>query len=65
MEGIMGLLGKILVASINVVTSPIAVLKDITPGGGGYIDGNQSHTERKIEITAKELKEIKEDIREL
>jgi hypothetical protein len=61
----MGLLGKILVASIDVATSPIAVLKDITPGAGGYIDGNRSHTERKAEKTSKALKEIKEEIREL
>lgn len=61
----MGLLGKILVAAIDVATSPVALIKDAIPGAGGYIDGNRSHTERKAKQTAKELKEIKEDIREL
>jgi len=61
----MGLFGKILGTALDVVTAPIAVVKDAIPGAGGYVDGNRSHTGRKIEEVSDDLKEVREDIEDL
>jgi hypothetical protein len=61
----MGLLGKLIGTALDVATSPIAVIKDAIPGAGGYIDGNLSHTGRKIEEVSDDLKEVREDIEDL
>ena len=61
----MGLFGKILGTALDVVTAPIAVVKDAIPGAGGCIDGNRSHTGRKIEEVSDDLKEVREDIEDL
>ena len=44
----MGLLGKIIKTGFDVVTSPIALVKDIIPGGNGYVDGNTSQSAKQI-----------------
>lgn len=61
----MGLFGKLLGTAIDVVTTPIAVVKDAIPGAGGYIDGNRSHTGRKVGEVVDDLKEVREEIEEL
>ena len=61
----MGLFGKIIGTALDVVTTPIAMAKDVIPGAGGYIDGNRSKTGEKIEEVADDLKEVREDIEDL
>ena len=61
----MGLFGKLLGAAIDVVTSPIAVVKDVIPGAGGYVDGNRSHTAKKLEDIGEDLHKVREDIEDL
>ena len=61
----MGLFGKIIGTALDVVTTPIAIVKDVIPGAGGYIDGNRSHTADKIEQVSDDLKEVREDIEDL
>lgn len=61
----MGLLGKLLGTALDVVTTPIAIAKDMIPGAGGYIDGNRSKTGEKIEEIGDDLKEVREDIEDL
>lgn len=50
---------------MDVVTTPIAIAKDVIPGAGGYIDGNRSKTGEKIEEIGDDLKEVREDIEDL
>ena len=57
---IMGLLGSILKTGFDVVTSPIAIVKDCIPGAGGSVDGNPSYTSEKL----KELSDDKDEIRD-
>ena len=61
----MGLFGKILGTALDVVTTPIAIVKDVIPGAGGYVDGNRSKTGKKIEEIGDDLKEVREDIEDL
>jgi hypothetical protein len=61
----MGLFGKILGTALDVVTAPIAVVQDVIPGAGGYIDGNRSKTGKKIEEVADDLKKVRKDIEDL
>lgn len=61
----MGLFGKLLGTAIDVATSPIAVVKDVIPGAGGYVDGNRSHTGRKVEQVSDDLKEVREEVDDL
>ena len=61
----MGLFGKLLKTGFDVVTSPIAVVKDAIPGAGGYVDGNRSHTSRKLEELSDDKDEIREELDDL
>jgi len=61
----MGLLGKLLGTAIDVLATPIAIAKDVFPGGGGYIDGNSSKTAKKIAKVADDLREVRDDIEDL
>ena len=61
----MGLFGKILKTGFDVVTSPIAIVKDAIPGAGGYVDGYRSHTSQKIEQIGDDKDEIREELDDL
>ena len=61
----MGLFGKIIGTALDVVTTPIAMAKDVIPGAGGYIDGNRSKTGEKMEEVADDLKEVRADLEDL
>lgn len=61
----MGLFGKILATALDVVTTPIAIVKDVIPGAGGYVDGNDSKTSDKMDKISDDLKKVREDIEEL
>jgi len=61
----MGLFGKIIGTALDVVTSPIAVVKDCIPGAGGYVDGNRSKTGEKCEQISDDLKEVREEVEDL
>lgn len=61
----MGLFGKLIGTALDVVTSPIAIAKDVIPGCGGYVDGNRSKTGEKLEEIGDDLREVREDIEDL
>lgn len=61
----MGLFGKIIGTALDVVTTPIAMAKDVIPGAGGYIDGNRSATGRKLEEIVEDTKEVREELEDL
>lgn len=61
----MSMFGTLLGTVIDVATAPIAIVKDVIPGGGGYVDGNQSHTEKKVEQVSDDLSKLREQIEEL
>ena len=61
----MGLFGKLLGTALDVVTTPIAVVKDVIPGAGGFVDGNDSHTEEKLEQLENDYEKIREDVEDL
>ena len=61
----MGLIGNIIGTALDVVTTPIAIAKDVIPGAGGYIDGHSSKTGEKIEEIGDDLKEVRKDIENL
>jgi len=61
----MSILGKLIKTGFDVVTSPIAMAKDVIPGAGGYIDGHRSLTAEKLEQVADDGKEIREELEDL
>jgi len=61
----MGLFGKILGTALDVATSPLAVVQDVIPGAGGYVDGERSKTAQRIEDVADDLHDVREEVEEL
>lgn len=61
----MGLFGKILKTGLDVVTSPIAIVKDAIPGAGGYVDGKKSQTSKKLEQLGDDVEEIRDELDDL
>ena len=61
----MGLLGSFIGAALDVAELPIAVAKDVIPGGGGFIDGHRSETEEQTEELADRLRSIREQLEDL
>lgn len=44
----MSIFGKLLQATIKTVVLPVDMVKDCIPGGGGLVDGHQSHTSQAV-----------------
>ena len=61
----MSLFGKILKTGFDVVTSPVAIVRDVIPGADGYIDGNRSQFAKQLEKIAEDSEEVREKIDEL
>jgi len=61
----MGLLGSLLKTGFDIVTSPIAVIKDAIPGAGGLVDGNRSHTKEALDQIAEDKDDIRDALNDL
>lgn len=61
----MGLFGKILGTAFDVVTAPIAIAKDLIPGGEGYVDGNPSKTGEKMDELGEDIRKLRKEVEEL
>jgi hypothetical protein len=61
----MGLLCKLLKTTIDVVTLPIDVVKDITTLGGILTDENKPYTSQKFEKLNDDLEGLSDEIDEL
>ena len=50
--------GSLLATAINVVTAPIAVVKDVVTLGGALDDNDKSYTQQHIEKSLQDIKDI-------
>jgi len=58
----MGLFGKLIKLSLDVVETPIAVVKDVVTLGGAINDKNQPYTLDKIEDISDNYQKIKNEL---
>ena len=58
----MGLFGKLIKLGLDVVETPIAVVKDVVTLGGAINDKNQSYTSDKIEDIGYDYQKIKDEL---
>lgn len=50
--------GSLLATAVNVVTAPIAVVKDVVTLGGTLDENGKSHTQEHIDKTIQDIKDI-------
>lgn len=61
----MSIFGKLLKTGLDVVTSPIDVVKDVVTLGGAVTGERQTYTGKKIERLGDDLEEIREEVDKL
>jgi hypothetical protein len=61
----MGLFGSLLKTVIDVVETPVAIVKDVATLGGSLTDQNKTYTEQKIDELGKDWDDSKKEIKEL
>lgn len=61
----MGLFGALAGVVIDVVKTPVAVVRDFVPGGGGLADFEDSKTVDKLKDLGDDLGDVEEEIRKL
>lgn len=61
----MSILGKLLKTTLDVVTSPVAVVKDIATLGGVTTDQRKPYTAQKLDQLGDDLEEIREELDDL
>lgn len=61
----MGLFGSFLKTVIDVVETPVAIVKDIATAGGSLTDQNKPYTQQKIEEIGEDWDDTKEAIKKL
>lgn len=61
----MGLFGKLLKTTFDVVTTPIDIAKDVVTMGGSLSDQNEPYTSRKLKRLNNDLEEVRDEIDEL
>ena len=61
----MGLFGKILKTTFDVVTLPVDVIKDVATMGGVLTDENKPYTAQKFERFGDDLEEIRDEVDDL
>ncbi len=57
----MGLFGKLLKTTFDVVTTPIDVAKDVLTGGGALKDQDKPYTSKKLKRLSDDLEEIRDE----
>lgn len=50
--------GSLLTTALNVVTAPVAVIKDVATLGGALTENGQSYTAEHIEKSIQDIKDI-------
>jgi hypothetical protein len=58
----MGIFGKLIKLTLDVVETPIAVVKDVVTLGGAINDKNQPYTLDKIEDIGSDYQKIKDEL---
>lgn len=58
----MGLFGKIARLTMDIVETPVAVVKDIATMGGEFTDRNRSYTGEKLEDIQDDWDDIKDNL---
>jgi hypothetical protein len=58
----MGLFGKLVRLTMDVVETPIAVVKDVATLGGTLTDRNEPYTSEKIKDIGNDLESIKDEV---
>ena len=61
----MGLFGKILKTTFDVVTLPVDVIKDVATMGGVLTDENKPYTAQKFERLGDDLEEVRDEVDDL
>ena len=61
----MGLFGKILKTTFDVVTLPVDVVKDVATMGGVLTDENKPYTAQKFERLGDDLEEVRDEVDDL
>ena len=58
----MGILGKIAQATIDIVTIPVAIVKDVVTLGGSLSEHGETYTGEKLRDIAEKAGEIYDDL---
>ena len=61
----MGLFGKLLKTTLDVATSPVAVIKDIATMGGALTDQRKPYTAQKFDQLGDDVEEIRDELDDL
>lgn len=61
----MSLFGKLLKTSLNIITTPVDIVKDVATLGGDTVDGGDSYTEKKLKKILENTEEIQDEIDDL
>jgi hypothetical protein len=61
----MSIFGKLLKTTFDVVTAPVAVVKDFATMGGAVNGRRQTYTGEKLEQLADDAKEIRDELDDL
>jgi hypothetical protein len=58
----MGLFGKLLKTTLDVITLPVDIVKDVATMGGVLTDKNKPYTAQKFERLGDDLEEVRDEI---
>jgi len=61
----MGLFGKLLKTGLDVVTSPIEVVKDAATMGGLLTDRDETYTMKRLKRLADDAEEVRDEVDDL
>lgn len=61
----MGLFGKLLKTTFDVVTLPVDIVKDVATMGGVLTDENKPYTAQKFERLGDDLEEVRDEVDDL
>jgi len=61
----MGLFGKLLKTTFDVVTLPVDIVKDVATMGGVLTDENKPYTAQKFDRLGDDLEEVRDEVDDL
>ena len=61
----MGLFGKLLKTTFDVVTLPVDIVKDVATMGGVLTDENKPYTAKKFERLGDDMEEVHDEVDDL
>lgn len=61
----MGLFGSLLKTAIDVIETPIAIVKDVATMGGELTDQKKCYTQQKLEEISEDWSDSKEELKKL